>query len=117
MKAYGIPYMGSKDKIADSLMKVLPNGRRFVDLFGGGFAMSECALRSGKYEWVLYNDFNPLVVELVLKAINGFYNFKRFIPNWVDRTQFERERERVMDTSNIFGHSVIMAKHIFMEKI
>ena len=32
MKAYGIPYMGSKDKIADSLMKVLPNGRRFVDL-------------------------------------------------------------------------------------
>jgi site-specific DNA-adenine methylase len=93
MKTYGIPYMGSKDKIADSLMKVLPKGRRFIDLFGGGFSMSECALRSGKYEYVVYSDFNPLVVDLVKKAINGDYNFKRFVPYWVDRQQFERERE------------------------
>ena len=49
MKAYGIPYMGSKDKIADSLMKVLPNGRRFVDLFGGGFAAVERFLQKKNY--------------------------------------------------------------------
>ena len=96
MKCYGIPYMGSKDKIADSLIKALPSGRRFVDLFGGGFAMSECALRSGKYQYFLYNDFNPLVVNLVMDAIKGKYNFKTFHPTWVSREQFERERERVM---------------------
>lgn len=86
--------MGSKSKIADSLIKALPEGKRFVDLFGGGFAMSECALRSGKYEGVLYNDFNPLVVNLVMDAIAGKYNFKRFDPKWIDRETFNRERER-----------------------
>ena len=93
MKTYGIPYMGSKDKIADSLLNAMPSGKRFVDLFGGGFAMSECALRSGKYEYVLYNDYNPLIVNLVMDAIKGKYNFKNFTPNWVSRADFERERE------------------------
>ena len=37
MAQYGIPYMGSKDKIADDILSVLPRGKRFVDLFGGGF--------------------------------------------------------------------------------
>ena len=114
MKAYGIPYMGSKDKIADSLLKAIPSGKRFVDLFGGGFAMSECALRSGKYEYVLYNDFNPLVVDLVMKAINGFYNFKRFTPYWISKSQFERERESVMAILNIFGVMGITDKLIYM---
>jgi site-specific DNA-adenine methylase len=33
---FGIPYMGSKTKIAPALLRHLPNGERFVDLFGGG---------------------------------------------------------------------------------
>ena len=94
MKCYGIGYMGSKDKIADSILNVLPDGNRFVDLFGGGFAMSECALRSDKYKYFLYNDYNPLIVNLIRKAINGDYNFKKFIPEWVSRETFNRERER-----------------------
>jgi hypothetical protein len=96
MKTYGIPYMGSKDKIADSLIKVLPSGKRFVDLFGGGFAMTECALRQKPEKWerYLYNDFNPLVVNLVMDAIAGKYNFKNFDPKWISREEFIRERER-----------------------
>lgn len=85
--------MGSKDKIANSLIKALPSGERFVDLFGGGFAMTECALKSNKYHSFLYNDFNPLVVNLVKDAINGKFNFKVFEPQWISRKQFERERE------------------------
>lgn len=54
MAKYGIPYTGSKSKIADEIISVLPSGDRFVDLFGGGAAMSECALLSGKYESVFY---------------------------------------------------------------
>lgn len=92
-KCYGIPYLGSKDKIADSLLAAMPDGERFVDLFGGGFAMSECALRSGRYNKVLYNDYNPLVVNLVMDAIKGKYNFKCFKPKWISREDFERERE------------------------
>lgn len=33
---YGLPYRGSKNKIAEALIWALPDGKRFVDLFGGG---------------------------------------------------------------------------------
>lgn len=65
MAKYGIPYQGSKSGIADSLITFLPRGKRFVDLFGGGMAMSDCALRSGKYDSVYYNELNSLLCNLI----------------------------------------------------
>ena len=35
-KYYGIPYRGNKSRIADAIINLLPEGKRFVDLFGGG---------------------------------------------------------------------------------
>ena len=94
MTKYGIPYQGSKSGIADSIMTVLPKGERFVDLFGGGFAMSECAMRSGKYHGVLYNEINPLLPALIKKAVNGEYNYDRFKPPFVSREEFNRLKDR-----------------------
>ena len=69
--SYGMPYMGSKSQIAEALIEVLPHGKRFVDLFGGGGAMSHCAALSGKYESVLYNELNSVVARLnTMKATN-----------------------------------------------
>lgn len=56
MKKYGFPYKGSKSKIADELIAVMPSGNRFIDLFGGGGAVSHCACLSGKYNSVLYRE-------------------------------------------------------------
>lgn len=33
---YGMPYLGSKNKIAEDIIDFLPSGNRLVDLFGGG---------------------------------------------------------------------------------
>lgn len=33
---YGVPYQGNKSRIADIIIKLLPEGNRLVDLFGGG---------------------------------------------------------------------------------
>jgi len=33
---YGVPYQGNKSRIADIIIKILPAGKRLVDLFGGG---------------------------------------------------------------------------------
>ena len=33
---YGVPYQGNKSRIADLIINLLPGGKRFVDLFGGG---------------------------------------------------------------------------------
>ena len=52
---YGLPYQGSKSAIAEKIINFLPAGKRFVDLFGGGAAMSDCAAKSGKYETVFYD--------------------------------------------------------------
>lgn len=92
MAKYGIPYKGSKSKIADEILSVLPSGKRFVDLFGGGFAMSHAALVSGKYETVLYNDLDPLLVPLIRDAIQGKYNPECFTPEWISRDEFHERK-------------------------
>lgn len=53
---YGVQYKGSKNRIAKDIISVLPSGKRFVDLFAGGCAVTQAALLSGKYEKVLCND-------------------------------------------------------------
>ena len=90
MAKYGIPYMGSKDKIADDILSVLPRGKRFVDLFGGGFAMSHAALLSGKYEQVFYNELNPLLPKLIKDALAGKYANER---RWISREDFSRLKD------------------------
>jgi site-specific DNA-adenine methylase len=85
MNQYGAPYMGSKSKIAEDILAILPRGKRFVDLFGGGFAMTHCAMLSGKYEEFYYNELNPLVVDMIKKAIAGEYKNER---RWIDRETF-----------------------------
>jgi len=92
-KLYGIPYMGSKTKIAVDILRRLPNGKRFVDLCGGGFAMSHAAVLSRKFETVYYNDFNPLIVELIRNALAGKYNYTIFKPPFITREDFNRLKE------------------------
>lgn len=91
MKQYGAPYMGSKSKIAEDILAVLPRGKRFVDLFGGGFAMTHCAMLSGKYEEFYYNELNPLVVDMIKKAISGEYKNEH---RWIDRETFNSLKEK-----------------------
>ena len=90
MATYGIPYQGSKSDIAEDIIAHLPSGNRFVDLFGGGFAISQCALLSFKWNQVLYNDINPLLPVLIQDAISGKYNYKNFKPPWISREEFSR---------------------------
>lgn len=96
---WGMPYRGSKNTIAKEILCTLPEGKRFVDLFGGGFAMSHCCLVNfcgglfPKYESVLYNDHNPLLKLLIKKAIDGFYNYDSFKPEWVSKERFLAEKE------------------------
>ena len=90
MSKYGLPYMGSKDKIADELLEQMPAGKRFVDLFGGGFAMSHAALLSGKFEQVFYNELNPLLPQLIKDTLAGKYANER---RWISREDFFRLKD------------------------
>lgn len=94
MGKYGIPYQGSKSAIAESIIEFLPSGKRFVDLFGGGAAMSHCAVLSGKYDSVYYNELNPLLCNLLKRAIDGEFNYSRFKPEFISREEFHKHKDK-----------------------
>lgn len=57
---YGLNYQGSKNKIAGWVLEHLPPAQTFVDVFGGGGAITHAAMLSGKYRNFVFNDLNPL---------------------------------------------------------
>lgn len=100
-KCLRIPYMGSKNKIATELLNkmidIKPNAKYFVDLFGGGGAMSFIALQRGFT--VLYNELDTNLV-----------NFLKFI---IDRIKsgerskfglFPKEFYTFVDRETFFKH-------------
>ena len=87
---YGIPYKGSKNKIAKNIIAQLPSAKHFYDLFGGGGAITHCALLSGKYKYVHYNEFNPLVFKAFKMAINGEFKDET---RWISKEDFERLKD------------------------
>ena len=84
-KRYGCPYQGSKNAIAEDVIAFLPKGERLVDLFGGGGAITHCALESRKYSIVLYNELDKLVFDYVRKAFTGGYKTEK---RWISREDF-----------------------------
>ena len=114
---YGIPYMGSKTKIAIDILRQLPKGKRFVDLFGGGFAMSHAAFLSGRYGQILYNDYNPLIVSLVQGGLKGRFNYGIFQPEFITRDEFYEKKETDGYVKYIWsfgnaGHEYMFSKEI-----
>ncbi len=87
---YGMPYKGSKSTIAKNLISRLPPAKHFYDLFGGGGAMTHCALLSGKYQYIHYNELDPLVFKGFKMFVNGeFRNENR----WISREDFNRLKD------------------------
>ena len=84
---YGLPYKGSKNRIAKRLGALLPSAEVFYDVFAGGCAMTHWALLSGKYQAVVANDINGMIPAAFQKAITGgFKNEDR----WISREEFRR---------------------------
>lgn len=56
IKRYGIPYRGSKSRIAGWVLDQLPPGDCLVDLFAGGCAVTHAAMEAGRYARYIAND-------------------------------------------------------------
>ena len=77
---YGLPYKGSKNKLAEKILALMPRARVFYDLFAGGMAVTHAALVSNKFGRVVANDINGEMGTLFENAINGdFRNEDRWI--------------------------------------
>ena len=90
MKQYGMPYMGSKDKIAAWVVGNLPTRKNFYDLFAGGCAITHRALLEGRWENYLANDLDGRMPRLFLDAINGKYADEK---EWISREKFKARKD------------------------
>lgn len=86
---YGVPYQGSKNKIAQWIISNLPSGDTLIDLFAGGCAVTHAAILSGKWNRIVANDIGD-APQLFMDAIHGKYaNEKR----WISREEFHRIKD------------------------
>ena len=90
-KIYGLPYMGSKGRFVEDFFNIIPQKKRFYDLFHGGLAVTHYALLHTGVE-VISNDLNKQIQDLFVNAVNGVYKNRN---EYVSReTFFYGERKR-----------------------
>lgn len=89
-KKPGLPYQGSKRRIATKIVDLLPAAPVLVDVFAGGCAVTRAALESGKFDKVIANDLSD--------APQLFYYCAKYgvpeKPRWVSRDEFFRLKDR-----------------------
>lgn len=61
----GLPYKGSKNNIAEDLVKCMPRGKKLLDACCGGGAVLMAAAMSGRWENVVGNDLNASTIALL----------------------------------------------------
>ena len=87
---YGLPYQGSKNRIAKRLVDALPAAPVLYDVFCGGCAVTHAALLSGKYQRFVINDRRGWLPVAFQKAIHGGYAHE---DRWISREDFERLKD------------------------
>lgn len=88
-RRYGCPFMGSKNKLAEKIVELLPSATHLYDVFCGGGAITHCALLSGKWNCVHFSDITNSV-ELLRDC------FESKIPDgseWISREEFYRRKD------------------------
>ena len=90
MKNYGFPYKGSKNRLAEKIVKLFPDAENFYDLFCGGCAITHRALIENRWKNYVINDIDSRCPKLFLDAINGkFKNETR----WISREDYYRLKD------------------------
>lgn len=89
MANFGIGYQGSKSKLAERIVDLLPSAKHLYDPFAGGCALTHAALLSGKWGCVHFSDITDSVV-LFRDCLEGN------IPDgseWISREEFFRRKD------------------------
>lgn len=89
-KQYGLPYKGSKSKLVDRILELLPKRQNFYDLFCGGCAVAHGALLSGKYENIIINDIDKDLPQFFIDCVNGKYHNDT---RWISRDDFSKLKD------------------------
>lgn len=86
---YGLPYCGSKSRIAEWIMGFIPKCECLVDVFAGGCAITHAAMEYRKAKRYIVNDISD-VPQLFVYAINGKYHNES---RWISHEDFDRLKD------------------------
>ena len=89
MTTYGVPCQGSKQRIAPDIVRMLPSGEVFVDVFAGGCAVTHAALAAGRWGRYVANDIG-MGPQLFRDAVAGRYKHES---RWITREEFDRLKD------------------------
>ena len=99
---YGLPYKGSKNRIAQWIIDQLPPAENFYDLFGGGGAITHCAMLSGKWKNFYLNDIRPGLTECFAMALQGEYKKPEY-HRWISRDEFNEIKNGITHSDCYFA--------------
>ena len=109
---YGLPYKGSKNKLAPKIFELFPQKKNFYDLFCGGCAMTHYGMLHNKFEKFIINDLNPMCPTLFVDAVNGkFKNETR----WISREDFLNSNDPYVKYCWSFGNN--LKGYLYSEEI
>ena len=111
--SYGLPYKGSKSRIAEKLVTHLPSREHFYDLFCGGGAMTHMAALTGRWGDYAINDINPQIPKFFMDCVTGEMNECR----WVTREEFKEYKGSDAYTALIFSFGNNLKTYLYDEDI
>lgn len=105
----GIPYMGSKRKLASDILSKITARHQgitdFYDLFGGGGAISFTAIRDYRFN-VHYNELNKHIYSLVEYLKNNKELQAKFY-EWVTREEFHKQVNKTNEEADWYSGFVM----------
>lgn len=111
---YGLPYKGSKNKLAERIVRLLPKRTHLIDLFCGGCAVSHAALLIKKYEHIHINDVNWMCPTLFTDALAGKYNNDT---RWISREDFFRLKDSDPYVAVVWSFGNNMRNYLYSKEI
>ena len=111
---YGLPYKGSKNKLAERIVSLLPKRTHLIDLFCGGCAVSHAALLRNKYKHIHINDINWMCPTLFIDALNGKYQNET---RWISREDFFRLKDTDPYVAVVWSFGNNMQTYLYSKEI
>lgn len=111
---YGLPYQGSKNKLAERIVSLLPQAEHLIDVFCGGCAVSHAALLRGKYPHIHINDVDWRPVTLFQDALEGKYADE---DRWISREDFFRLKDTDPYVAVVWSFANNMRDYLYSKEV
>jgi hypothetical protein len=111
---YGLPYKGSKNKLAERIIDLFPRCSTLVDLFCGGCAVTHAAMVHNRFQHYIINDLNPMCPKFFMDVLAGKYNNER---RWISREDFFRLKDTDPYVAFVWSFGNNLTSYLYSKEI